>query len=382
MFPNKVNFTLQIKYEMRLFQLIFLLFTMQNNSFAQDRIFLNNQRVDTFIKSKMNALNIPGIAVAVVKNGVAIKVSTYGIANFEWKQKVTLHSNFQIASCTKLLTSTLLLKALYNNKIALNDFIEKYIDSVPNAWKGIQIKHLISHSSGLREFSGNPYTATESVVKSLKDSTLEYIPGNGQHYAQADFMLLGYILEQIYKKSFTELLNDEVLVPLKMNDGGYDMEQKIGSFIRTNLIKEKATTYYEIDKKLYAYKFVYPQFNYTAGGYFASISDMANWAIGLDREVLFNKSFSEDYIYGRDSIKHQVSNYTKAGWILENENGIRYAGHSGGPGLADILRFPDEGYTFIVLTNDGEVLPYFARSIASFYIPKLPEKLKIEKFER
>ena len=67
---------------------------------------------------------------------------------------------------------------------------------------------------------------------------------------------------------------------------------------------------------------------------------------------------------------------------MENENGIQYAGHSGGPGLADILRFPDEGYTFIVLSNDGELLPYFSRAIASFYIPNLPAKLKIEKFER
>ena len=72
-------------------------------------------------------------------------------------------------------------------------------------------------------------------------------------------MLLGHILEKVYRKSFIELLNDEILVPLKMNDGGYDMEQKVGSFIRTNLIKEKATTYYEIDKKLYAYKFIYRQ---------------------------------------------------------------------------------------------------------------------------
>ena len=343
MFTNKVNCTYQTKYQMRLLQLILLLFAMQNNCFAQDRIALNNQRVDTFITSKMKAFNIPGIAIAIVKNGVAIKVSTYGMANIEWKQRVSLHTNFQIASCTKLLTSTLLLKAVYNKKIGLNDFIEKYIDSVPNSWKSMQIKHLISHSSGLREYSSNPYTSTASVVKSLKDSTLEYIPGNGQHYAQADFMLLGYILEKVYRKSFIELLNDEILVPLKMNDGGYDMEQKVGSFIRTNLIKEKATTYYEIDKKLYAYKFIYPQFNYTAGGYFASISDMANWAIGLDREILFTKRFSKEYIYGRDSIKHQLSNYTKAGWILENENGIQYAGHSGGPGLADILRFPDEG---------------------------------------
>jgi hypothetical protein len=59
-----------------------------------------------------------------------------------------------------------------------------------------------------------------------------------------------------------------------------------------------------------------------------------------------------------------------------------YAGHSGGPGLGDVWRFPKEGYTFIVLTNDGELLPNMARAIASFYIKDLPPNLQIEKFER
>jgi len=281
---------------MKLFQLTILLLAMQCVVFAQDRISLVNQQVDTFIKSKMKALHIPGMAIAVVKNGVAIKVSTYGMANLEWNRKVTRSTNFQIASCTKLLTSTLLLKAVYNKKIEFNDYIDKYIDSVPVAWKGMQIKHLISHASGLREFTTNSYATTALVVKSLKDSTLEYIPGNGQHYAQADFMLMGYILEKIYKKPFVTLLKDEVLSPLKMNDGGYDMEQKVGSFLRVNLINEKATTYYEMERKLYAYKFIYPQFNYTAGGYFASINDMIKWAVGLDKEILFSKEFSEQFI--------------------------------------------------------------------------------------
>jgi serine-type D-Ala-D-Ala carboxypeptidase len=367
---------------MRRLPLLLLLTVLKITSFGQTNEALTNKKVDSFINSEMKNLSIPGMAVAVVKNGKIIKMSTYGMANLEWSEKVTEHTNFQIASCTKLLTSTLLLKAIFNEKLKLNDFIEKYVDTIPAAWKGLQIKHLISHSSGLREFKGDPYTPTAAVVTALKDSTLEYIPGKGQHYAQADFMLMGYILEKIYGKPFTKLLHDEMAVPLKMNDGGYDMEQKTGSFLRTNLLKEKVTTYYDLNGQIQAYKFIYPQFNYTAGGYFASINDLANWAIGLDKETLFTKSFSEEYIYGKDSIGLKLSTYTKAGWILENENGIQYAGHSGGPGLADILRFPKEGYTFIVLTNDGEMLPYFARAIASFYITNLPAKLKIEKFER
>lgn len=368
--------------KMKQVQLFLLLFVLNVNSFGQAHEASANKSVDSFITNKMKALSIPGMAVAVVKSGKIIKLSTYGMANLEWGTKVTEHTNFQIASCTKLLTSTLLLKTIYSGKLKLNDFIEKYVDTIPAAWKGLQIKHLISHSSGLKEFSGDTYASTAVVVKALKDSTLEYIPGNGQHYAQSDFMLMGYILEKVYGKPFTKLLDDEIAVPLQMTDGGYDMEQKAGSFMRTNLIKEKVTTYYVLEGKLLAYKYIYPQYTYTAGGYFASITDMANWAIGLDNETLFSKAFSHQYIYGKDSIGHQISDFTKVGWALESENGIQYAGHAGGPGLADVWRFPKESYTFIVLTNDGEVLPNFARAIASFYIVNLPAKLKIEKFER
>lgn len=363
-------------------KLILLLFVFEMYSFGQYREIIANKNVDTFITNKMKILKIPGMAVAVVKNGKIIKLSTYGMANLEWDRKVTSHSTFQIASTTKLLTSTLLLKTIFHGKIKLDDYIEKYIDSVPLAWKSVQIKHLISHSSGLIEFKGDAYVSTAAVVKALKDSTLQYKPGDGQQYAQADFMLLGYIFEKIYGKPFTKLIADEIAAPLNMKDGGYDMEQKIGGFLRTNLIKEKVTTYYDLEGKLQAYKFNYPQYNYTAGGYFASISDMANWAVGLDIEILFPKTFSHEYIYGRDSIGKKISSYTKSGWILENENGIQYAGHSGGPGLADVLRFPNEGYTFIVLSNDGELLPYFARAIASFYIKNLPINQKVEKFDR
>jgi len=131
-----------------------------------------------------------------------------------------------------------------------------------------------------------------------------------------------------------------------------------------------------------AYKYLYPQYTYPAGGYFASIDDMANWAIGLDYELQFPKTFSDNYIYKTDKIAGKEAEFSKVGWVTGKEESIQYAGHSGGPGLADILRFPKEGYTIITLSNDGELLPGFSRAIASFYIKGLSPKLKVEKFER
>lgn len=109
-----------------------------------------------------------------------------------------------------------------------------------------------------------------------------------EQYGQSDFMVLSYIFEKIYNKSFTKILHDEVIIPFGMTDGGFDMEYKVdGRFLKTDLIKEKVTTYYDDAGKLVSYKFLYPQYIYPGGGYFASINDMANWAIGLDKNTLF-----------------------------------------------------------------------------------------------
>jgi len=342
-----------------------------------------SKNVDQFVNEQMKNLKIPGMAVAVVKNGKVIKKTVYGFANLDWKNKVTEHTNFQIASCTKLLTSTLLLKTMYDKKINLEDSISKYIKDCPKEWMAIKIVNLINHSSGIADYyESDVYLPTEKIVEAVKKLPLIFRTGSKQQYGQSDFMVLSYIFEQIYNKPFVQILKDEVAMPLKMNDGAFDMEYKVnGQFLRTDIIPEKITTYYDLNGKMKAYKYLYPQYTYPAGGYFASIDDMTNWAIGLDNEIQFPNSFSENYIYKTDQIDGKDADFSKVGWVVGKEN-VLYAGHSGGPGLSDILRFPKEGYTIIVLSNDGELLPTFSRAIASFYIKELSSKLKVEKFER
>lgn len=69
-------------------------------------------------------------------------------------------------------------------------------------------------------------------------------------------------------------------------------------------------------------------------------------------------------------------------WAGEKEGEITYGGHSGGPGLGDIWRFPKEKITVITLSNDGELLPRFSRAIASWYVKGLGPKFDMEKFDR
>ena len=339
-------------------------------------------QVDSFLQKKVNEMDIPGLAVAVVKNGTIIKISTYGSGNLEWHEPVSLHTNFQIASCSKLFASTIVMKAVYEKKISLEDPIAKYIDSIPASWKNIRIKNLLSHTSGIKPFVGDPYAPTQAVVRSLKDSALAYAPESDQSYLSYDYTVLRYILEQVYGKPYEQIVKDEIANVAGMTDGGFDMERKVNQWMQASLIQQKSPTYYGTGPDKLSYKYIYPAYTYTAGGYFASISDMAKWAIALDKETFFPRAIETSLAYATDMVGKRPSGFSKVGWTVSTENNIRYGGHSGGPGLGDVLRFPEQGYTFIVLSNDGELLPTLARAIASFYIPELSPKLAVEKFKR
>lgn len=372
------------------FKVLLLVFTycLSNGQVNNLKI---NKEVDKFIQEKMVDLKIPGLAIAVIKDGHVIKKSVYGKGNLEWGNNITDHSCFQAASCTKLLTSTLLMKTIFFKKIDLDNSISIYLDSLPNDWKKIKVKNLISHSSGLPELSNSfpYYVTTEEAVKELKKYPLKYEPDTKSEYCQSEFMLLAYIFEKIYEKPFATILREEVTIPLNMKDGSFDMEYKvsssplgIGGYMQLQLVNERVSTYYDNNGELLVYKFLYPQYHYSGGGYYASIDDWVNWAIGLDKGLLFPLDFANNLMYGFDKIGNVNSFFSKVGWVVEEEDNILKAGHSGGPGLGDILRFKDERITIIVLTNDGELLPGISRAISSWYVKGLSKKYHVEKFDR
>ncbi|QNA46558.1 serine hydrolase domain-containing protein [Lacibacter sediminis] len=337
------------------------------------------RQTDSLMRAKMEELHIPGAAVAVIQNGKLLQQSVYGLANLEWGNAITVNSNFQSASCTKLLTSTLYLKAVHHQKICPEDLLCVYLEDVPEGWRNIRIKHLINHSSGIKEFIGDPNLSSVAWLKAVQDSVLNFEPGSKQQYTQSDFALLAVILEQLYRQPFDQLLQNEILYPLGMQDGSYDAELRQPAFTNSNLVKEKVSTYYFNDV-FRLYKFLYPFYNYAAGGFYASISDWTKWAISLDTEVLFPVSLLNNSSHFPNTVDKPF--FSNAGWLRQQVQGHTITGHTGGPGLSEVWRFTEAGFTFIVLTNDTELLPGLALQIASFYLPGFSAPETISKFKR
>src|SRR5206468_12317290 len=106
----------------------------------------NKKEIDNYIKAEMKAEQIPGLTYAVVMNGKIIDEGAYGFANAELNSPATIHTKFAIGSIGKTFTATAVMLLAKERKLSLDDPINKYLDSLPDTWNSITIRHLLSHT--------------------------------------------------------------------------------------------------------------------------------------------------------------------------------------------------------------------------------------------
>ncbi|TAD86699.1 MAG: class A beta-lactamase-related serine hydrolase [Bacteroidetes bacterium] len=159
-------------------------------------------------------------SVAVSKNGTVIYTKSVGFADVENKVKASENSKYRIGSITKTFTSVLVLKAVAEKKLTLNQTIAKWFPSIKNA-NVITIKHLLSHRSGIHNFtddndylSWNTQPKTEQqMVKIIEKGGSDFKPDSKADYSNSNFVLLTYILEKIFVKSYADLLRAYIINP-------------------------------------------------------------------------------------------------------------------------------------------------------------------------
>src|SRR5688572_222392 len=112
--------------------------------------------VDDYIRSEMERQHIPGLSLAVVKKGELKKSAGYGLANVEACLPVRPETVFQIQSITKTFTASAVLLLVEEGKIDLGDKLTKYLDDLPESWSAVTIRHLLTHTSGIKDFINEP----------------------------------------------------------------------------------------------------------------------------------------------------------------------------------------------------------------------------------
>jgi D-alanyl-D-alanine carboxypeptidase len=180
---------------------------------------INKAKLDSFFTSLDNHQKFMG-SVAIAKNGRLEYTKAVGYSDMG-KKKADETTRYRIGSITKTFTATLVLKAVENNKLKLDDTIDKYFPGIANA-KNITIRHLLSHRSGIHNFTNdssyqgwfrNPKTRDEMIAVITKAGS-DFEPGSKASYSNSAYVLLTFILEDLYNQPYAKLLENQITKPL------------------------------------------------------------------------------------------------------------------------------------------------------------------------
>ena len=329
-------------------------------------------QIDVIVTEQMKVSHLPGVAVAIVDNGRVTKLATYGDANLEWPARVDPDTRFQLASATKVFTGILLMHAVEQGRLSLDDAISNFFPDAPESWSRIRVRQLANHTSGLNEDLGQPRptTVAAAVAASMKQP-LAYEPGTEARYGFTDFTILRAIIEKVGGAPLPQLLDRELAKPLGLAETGFAMAEDDGTVRTGELIHKRASIYSWSNDRQRTSDFFFEPLGYGAGGLFSSVRDLARLFAAIDAGKVL-KPGSLIAIATPATLPNGRKAGFGIGWTVRDYHGVPVVGHSGGPALADILRIPSQGRTIIVLTNQQMFFPVLAERIADLTIPALP----------
>ncbi len=320
----------------------------------------------------------PGCALAVVKYGKIVYKKGYGMANLELGVPIGPESVFYIGSVSKQFVAFCIALLAEQGMLSLDDDIRKHLPEMPDHGSPITIRHLIHHTGGLRDYlelediAGIPfgtYHEQRALHLIFRQKELNFSPGVENSYSNSGYFLLGVIVKRVSGKSLREFTHENIFKPLNMKNSRFHDDY-------TELIRKRATGYY--DRGGGEYRNFISTFDCVgSGGLFTSVEDLFLW----DQNFYHHKVGGKDVI---DMMHTQgvLNDGTKLdyafGLVVGEYKGLRIVEHGGSLGgyRADLLRFPDQRFSVIILSNLSSFNPSgLARQVADIY---LTDEFKVE----
>ena len=349
---------------------ITILFSVNNNASCQD------SNIDSVFKSEMKNAHIAGLSVSAIENGKVVWNSSYGYQDIAKNIPVNNETIFMLASVSKTITAAAVMKLFSQNKIKLDDDINKYLPfKVINPYSPnvpITFRLLLRHKSSLLDNYDylNQFWKINQGDPSIKLGQLlkEYLALNGSHYnkeknfsknklgtefsySNIGYALLGYLVECISKVPYNEYCNEYIFKPLEMKNTGWYLKEVDSTKIAIPY------AYSDSLQKFIPYRFGgYP--DYPAGQLRTTISDLSHFLISWTQ----NGKWEGKAVFDSASIQTLTPNDFSLGWhtwymyILDTEH-IVYS-HAGGDNGISTYMLYGNNMGIIILTN-SEMYDYF-----------------------
>jgi CubicO group peptidase (beta-lactamase class C family) len=336
-------------------------------------------KVDSLVRPYLDSEKLAGIAIAVFKDNEKVLLKSYGFADLEFDIKLPIDASFEIGSNTKQFTAAAIFQLVEKGKLSLEDTITKYIKFNTHG-KTITIRHLLSHTSGIKgytelpAFEGitmHPYDR-DTILRIVEKEDLDFNPGDALIYSNTGFFILGLIIEKVTGLSYEEYIMSNLFEKAGMTNSYYCSESKV--------IKNKAHGYETGDKGLIHAGYLDHTWPYSAGSICSTAEDLVRWNNALHNGKILNEKLYKEFITPAILNDGTITHYAKGVAIIER-NGRLVISHAGiiNGFLSQNNYYPQDSISIVVLINSTGsistckiancIADYFYGEASTSYLP-------------
>jgi CubicO group peptidase (beta-lactamase class C family) len=327
-------------------------------------------KVDAVFARWTNAT--PGCAVGVATGGKTVLQRAYGMSDLEHDVPNAPDSIFEAGSVSKQFTAAAVLFLARDGKLSLDDPVRKYVPELPDYGSPLTIRHMLTHTSGLRDWgsieaiAGWPRTSrayTHAHVLDIvsRQKALNFTPGTEWSYSNTGYNLAAVIVSRVSGKPFAEFTAERIFAPLGMTHTSWRDDF-------TRIVKHRAIAY---ERAADGYHQDMPFENvHGNGGLLTTVGDLLRWNENFEMPIVGDAAFvKEEQTPGHftDSRPHEYG----LGLFIRPYRGVREVGHSGSTAgyQAYLARYPDQRLSVAVLCNAADAsATQYAHAVADAYL--------------
>ncbi len=194
-------------------------------------------KADRIVEHFMKEKKVPGLVLAVVRDGRVVVEKGYGVRTPEDETRPDSDTLFYIGSLSKAITGVGIELLIERGKVKFDEPIGRLVHAVPKSWHHIPLKLFLAHQSGIPEMATAKSPNLEATFRAAEDLPLQFKPGSKQQYNNFNFAIAGQVIEGASGESYLEFMTNEVFKPLEMTHTGYgqtDPNHSPGHYLRKN----------------------------------------------------------------------------------------------------------------------------------------------------
>jgi CubicO group peptidase (beta-lactamase class C family) len=311
---------------------------------------------DLIVEKIMKEQKIVGLSLAVIKNGKPFINKGYGLANAEHNIPVTAQTVIRLGSVSKQFFTTAILKLQEEGKLSIEDPVHKFFPDAPETWRPILVKHLMSHTSGLKRespaYDNHKMISDLEIIKAAYPLALDFKTGEKYQYCNLGYYMLAHIITQTSRLPWQDYIREKLFIPAGMKNSSMTdfyliIPKRASGYMHKNGVLENADAMYAIRP---------------SGGFLSTSTDMILWDKVLSEKNRILKKENWELLWQpfiKTSDKPESQQYYGFGWFIDERNGHKVIEHAGGNvGFRSYYtRFVNDDLSIIIMTNTEEANP-------------------------